>query len=297
MGMIDPPLVPDVELIAEMSGHSGCLVHLFRSGNDHFVRKSSTTRDYNPRLDRQRVKQQQLAGIVPVPRVLSWGDQDGLSFFDMEYVKGYDFKSYVPSQSVALICELGQRIVAPLRTLAGTASGTVDPALFEQKAATVCDTVRRGAFFPDHRAVLDPVLRFLEASDWSGIPASACHGDFTLENLVISDSRVVLIDVLDGDLDSFWLDAAKLLQDLESGWSLRALLWKGSTSSSERLVGMLSRYLYDEISEQIAAAFPDLSPKLQQLRALQAARVLPYVRDHHIFWHVAQGLDLLFQRR
>jgi tRNA A37 N6-isopentenylltransferase MiaA len=99
----------------------------------------------------------------------------------------------------------------------------------------------------------------------------------TLENVIFkNDGQIVFIDVLDSDLETFWMDIAKLLYDIEISWSLRTSLWQTNHSSEERLLSMLSRYLADEVRIAIEQNFPAVIPHLSALKAIQALRVLPY---------------------
>ena len=287
----------DCELVTEMSGHSGCRVLLYRRGETHFVRKISGTPGYNRRLELQREKQSRLSAVVSTPPVIGFGMLGELAYFDMQYVRGHDFKVYAPLQNIGSLSRLLPHVVAPIWLFAERAHGCLPEALFASKVTAVSAAVHGSTFFPAHASVLEPVIAHLQAADWAGVPASPNHGDLTMENMIITDSsELVMIDLLDGELESFWMDAAKLLHDLDSGWSLRSMLWKRQTSSSERLIAILSRYLYDELDAELRALFPDLAARLLQLRALQAMRVLPYVTDRHIFWYVVRGLDRLFQR-
>src|SRR6202007_385393 len=52
--------------------------------------------------------------------------------------------------------------------------------------------------------------------DWDGIPESVCHGDMTLENLLLRKDRgAVFIDCDEPFVSSSWLDLAKLCQDID----------------------------------------------------------------------------------
>ncbi len=230
--------------------------------------------------------------MIRTPRIIEQGLQDGLIYFDMEFINGHSFGSYAPLQNVATLSDFARRILEPVRALAENRSGTISAATFRTKVESVSRAVAASAFYPSHRAILDRALASLDQADWSDIPCTASHGDLTLENMLVTEEgEIVLIDLLDGDLETVWLDVAKLLQDLESGWSLRGVLWKAELSANDRLMAMLSRYLYDEIRSQILVMFPQLAPKLSQLRVLQAMRVLPYVHDEITFRHVVRGLD------
>lgn len=295
--MVDVRAVaPGLEVVKRLTGHSGCSVLLCRAGDAYFVRKYSASIAYNPRLHEQAAKQARLSALVRTPKVIDQGVADGLVFFDMEYVSGHDFRTYAPLQNVASLSAFAHRTLEPLGTLAGTRAGSVSAARFEAKVHSVCTALAASPFVGRHSAVLGRARSVLETADWSGIPRTDCHGDLTLENMLVrDDGEIVLIDLLDGDLESVWLDAAKLLQDLDSGWSLRAFLWKSELSSADRLMLMLSRYLYEEIKVQVLEMFPELDSRLRQLRTLQAMRVLPYVHDEGTFWHVVNGLDRILR--
>lgn len=87
-----------LEYIQEMSGHSGCRVLLCRDGQQSFIRKKSSSPAYNERLKKQWVKQKLFsADAVKTPEVLEAGYEDGLFYFDMEYVSArtIDRKSVV----------------------------------------------------------------------------------------------------------------------------------------------------------------------------------------------------------
>ncbi len=57
---------------------------------------------------------------------------------------------------------------------------------------------------------------------FSNIPLSYCHGDLTLENIIVTkDNELYLIDFLDSFVNSYLVDAATVLQDSLCCWSYR----------------------------------------------------------------------------
>ena len=69
---------------------------------------------------------------------------------------------------------------------------------------------------------MDKSLSYLRSFDFSFVPRSSCHGDLTLENIIVTtNNELYLIDFLDSFYDSWMIDIAKLLQDLELKWSYR----------------------------------------------------------------------------
>ncbi|GHD21430.1 hypothetical protein GCM10016234_35070 [Tianweitania populi] len=255
------------------------------------MRKISASPAYNVRFKQQIEKQRALARIISTPRVLQQGESDGLLWYDMDYVQGHGFVSFAPLQAVSDIPRIVEQLTKPLHRLAETASGSLDDGLFVAKVIELNASVRRSPFYPAYVAFLDDLLDALGEADWTGIPRTMCHGDLTVENMLIrEDGSIVFIDLLDGNLESMWMDVAKLLQDLESGWSLRSLLWQERPDATAKLLRTISHYLADEVTTQMTGLFPGLFARLPALRALQAMRVLPYVHDKAIFAGVIAGL-------
>ncbi|GHU00539.1 hypothetical protein FACS1894186_1320 [Alphaproteobacteria bacterium] len=118
-------------------------------------------------------------------------------------------------------------------------------------------------------------LDALECFDFSRVPRSYCCGDLTLENIIVAgDGRLYLIDFLDSFYDSWQLDAAKLLQDLELKWSWR----RGQVS------GNLAMRLEAGRSLLLGglAARPDGAETIRTvyyLLLLTCLRIYPYARD------------------
>lgn len=278
------------EHVRLFKGHSGCRVELWRRADLYFVRKWSASPTYNPRFQRQIDKQIALSDVIAVPRIFRQSEAGGLVVADMEFVTGEHFRSYAPQQRIDSVVNLVDQIIAPLVRLQSASVRGVDAAEFEGKLAELKLTVAASAFFKPHAQFLNSLLERMGQLDWTGIPESTCHGDLTLENILIQENGIVFIDPLDGAMNSVWLDIAKLVQDLNTGWSLRNLLWEEEQTPEARLLRMLTRYLSEELLARLAPSFPDIGAHLAQLRALQALRVLPYVKDVKTFSHVVDGL-------
>jgi aminoglycoside/choline kinase family phosphotransferase len=100
--------------------------------------------------------------------------------------------------------------------------------------------------------------------------AGFCHGDLTLENLMVDrDGRVWLVDFLDSPFEHPWQDYVKLQQDIEGGWYLRKGLRMGPAIMS---------YARQWLLEIIAEIAPDYSKYAPTLAAVNFSRILPYTR-------------------
>ena len=88
--------------------------------------------------------------------------------------------------------------------------------VFKKKISQIEEKLR-----PCDREAIEAV-QMLKKFDFSNVPLSYCCGDLTLENIMLDDNKqIYLIDFLDSFYDSWMIDVAKLLQDLELHWSYR----------------------------------------------------------------------------
>lgn len=114
-------------------------------------------------------------------------------------------------------------------------------------------------------------LNFLANYDWKNFQQSPCHGDFTTENIIVRDDEFYFIDFLDSFYDSFILDFADLLQDVQILWHYRFEDLDVVTKHNLKLFGEL-------LLEKITAhniALRDLYCAL----LLKLIRIYPYVKD------------------
>ena len=77
--------------ITDLGGHSGCKILLCETDdNKTFVRKMAGEKGYNSRLKAQSEKQKNFrSDSIKVPKIYGSGmTEDGLYYFDMEYIQG-----------------------------------------------------------------------------------------------------------------------------------------------------------------------------------------------------------------
>lgn len=205
-------------LVKQLSGHSGCKVFLIKNADGtHAVRKVSSSEKYNRRLKAQCLKQSApLNKGLNSPKVMRTFYEDGLFGFDMEFVEGMTLAEKMALMNSSEIPDFIER-------------GFV---FFENEKSRF-DSRAKGAFegkieslshLKKSRPLLDGAFGALEKFPWESVPHSLCHGDLTLENIIITPSdEIYLIDFLDSFYDSWVIDAAKVFQDLELKWSYRFL--------------------------------------------------------------------------
>jgi len=272
----EDPLLSDAADVRALSGLSGARVVLMtRDGQRWFVRKAAGDAAGSARLRRQLAKQlafgQALDGAVRVPRILDQGELDGRFYFDMEFVRGMDGVSYLRRASYAEVITMADRLCGYLDEIAARPPyGASSTSLFDALYAKLCDVHRKtGELAGETLAQLFLALEQLRGVT-AALPPTMCHGDLTLENLVIDERGACwLLDFLDAPFEHWWQDVAKLHQDLDGGWYLLKQ-------------PAIARCVLDYLSRRLLAAASRKAPMYAQIHAVLLAcnfvRILPYAR-------------------
>ena len=291
----------DVRRVSEIDGHgritllkgfSGCAIMLVeRVDNDAFVRKISHDPAYNGRLIKQVEKQIgfRATRTCQAIGVRGYGTlRSGLAYVDMEYVPGvtaaealFGVRLTDIPQWAALLLE----IAIP----ADTGSVTmVPPELFEDKISSVEQQLNQKQIMTP---VIAEALRRLHRYSWQEIPLSPCHGDLTLENVIVHDDQLYLFDFLDSFVDSWFIDVAKLMQDLIAGWSYRHEV-------IDRNLAIRLAALRHSLAARLEAQYPGALASIHALYVLALIRILPYTTDlverGFIDQRVAAALNVIF---
>ena len=113
----------------------------------------------------------------------------------------------------------------------------------------------------------------LAAHNWDKFCVTPCHGDMTLENIIIKDGRLYLIDFLDSFYDCWIMDAAALLQDVQVMWSYRQA--RQDINTAIRLM-IFRDIMIDMIREH---AGEDFVQEIYYALLLKLLRIYPYTSD------------------
>lgn len=202
-----------------LRGNSGCRLELVRSATGtEFVRKSAASIDYNVRLMEQMTRQEsfQHSG-VNTPEILGSGfSPNGTFFFDMQFIPGRGLHESIASGDNV---EIQQYARAMSRVIVEFASiGTS-----EQPTGTVEAKIHRleELLLPTTEVDVSNALHILKATRIRMPQSSKCHGDMTLENVIVMRDKLYLIDFHDIFFSSWMQDVAKLQLDLDAEWSMR----------------------------------------------------------------------------
>lgn len=271
-----------------LSGFSGAAVTLLRTpGGAPFVRKAAWDAEVGRVLRAQAARQAWLAGAVAgaaaVPAVLGEGEADGLYWFDMAFVPGRDAVAFLGAAGFDALAGFAERVERLMALLAERPAPAAPPPGLAALLRKLDEVALRtnGAF----AAALDPLRRAAllldRLADDDG--ATACHGDLTLENILVArDGALWLIDPIASPIDHYWVDWSKLFQDVEGGWHAH----RGRPVASGVTRWLRNRWL---------AAACRLSPGYRRRHALLLglcfARILPYARDGRDRAYVAMQVE------
>lgn len=275
--------------IIQLHGHSGCNISIHRSANDVFVRKSSNTVNYNDRLIKQKIKQVSYRNnTLFTPRVLRDGCQGDKYYFDMEYIKGETLAHLITGAPANLVDYYIRKIVDSLNF-----DNKIDidaQSIFLEKITSTEEKIKVKEYY-NHKTIKDAIRDCMNA-DFSCVPTSECHGDLTLENIIISNDAIYLIDFLDSFYDSWMIDVAKLMQDIVLGWSFR--LSENNSNIRPRLIAAqtsLSRILNEHGVDERQLEL------IHNILKLNLLRILPYTSDTPTVKFIIRSLNFLQDKK
>lgn len=252
-----------------LGGHSGCKIVLYEiNDNEKFVRKISASKEYNKRLEVQCKKQQNFENeYIKTPKILNQGyNEDGLFYFDMEFIQGITLSKYIESIEISKIKDLVKRIVSCIRD-EKIAKSTVNDEAFKKKINSLKEKLG------DKNLIVKEAIDMLNQHSWTNFKKSYCHGDLTLENILIKNDQLYLIDFLDSFYDCYILDISTVLQDVELLWSYRY--------DSEININTILRLLAfrDILIDEIKSSDSCLYIEVYYALLLKIIRIFPYAKD------------------
>ncbi len=265
----------DVAKARRLVGLSGASVFLAtRDDVTWFVRKVAHDEAASSRL-REQARRQRVLSLMPgaplsCPEVVEEGELAGRYWFDMALVRGADGASHFAR--------------AAMEQVAATATVLCDwfkfanhtPAQAAQ-TDTLCGAVTRRMHDVQAKCALPEALfarvlgQMTRLRAFDALSPTLCHGDLTLENVIVGEhQRVFAIDLLDAPFEHWWLDVAKLHQDLDGGWY-------------QRQQPRISRGVTHHVSARLLQAAETLTPGYRiahpALLCATFMRILPYVDD------------------
>lgn len=275
-----------------MRGNSGCKLEIIQ-GNHTIVRKISYDINYNRRLKFQMTLQSNFFDKeIYTPSIFGSGYIDGNYYFDMEYINGNNLVYWLES---ADIDSINKKIIMILKQVSSNEpldSKNNNRDYINLLISDKFNTLEKTIVFENLQNIIssckDAILNF----DYSLIPLSKCHGDLTLENIIISeDYKIYFIDFLDSFVESWLIDISKLLQDSLLFWSLRLNLDKISYNHVIRLNSVtdsIFSYMYLNYDQYYVDA-------IFRLLLLNVLRIIPYCKDSNTAQWITESTNELLK--
>jgi thiamine kinase-like enzyme len=247
------------------------------------IRKSCSTADYNTRIENQLNKQKvfyrnSLHENILTPQIFCSGKKEnGLSFFEMEYVPGEKYSEYFLSCQISKIRETIDQFISFIESeLNRSELVKLSPKIFLDKVGSIKQLLEKQNLFS---GAVDETYDFLMHNiPDSFIPYGICHGDLTLSNVIFSNQKIYIIDFLDSFIETAMVDIVKLRQDTKFHWSLviETDIPSYQRNKIKQVLNFFDQYLVTYFSKN--EYFLKWYGYLEKLNLL---RILPYLENNN----------------
>jgi hypothetical protein len=259
-------------------GGSGCdLTVKIDSFGKQIVRKTSSSLAYNSRLELQKQRLARAVGLgLPVVEIVSEGTtQDGLAFFDMPYLVGLGAHEVLAEADTRTIKDLSGQVSDVVIRFSELEESS-NPETIQSKVSSLRNSLthRHEWFGAD---ALEELARWATTAQ---LPPTFCHGDLTLENIIVVRGKAILLDFHDVFYDSWVQDYSKLLFDTQVNWSLRRKITRSSVNNKQRIAAFRNL-----IVSQVNPFVQQLANReivVTAMVLMHLMRVVPYTRDSRI---------------
>lgn len=271
----------------ELIGYSGCSIEIIDLKGTKRVRKTASNTSYNSRLKEQKRKQESvILGELHNCPIYDDGYQDDLYFFTMDYINGSTFADYIENIRLS---EMEYAVKKLTSHFVEFENIDCEASLrFSDKIKEIKSTIWNNELVEKNSHEINESIKLLEGYKWNWIVQSPCHGDLTLENVLVCMDGIYLIDFLDSFYDTWMIDAAKLLQDCECFWSYRRS--EMSTNIKVRLL-VFRDLCIKRIMEMKHGK--ELMETIYHILLLNLLRILPYTKNKDDYSFIKSNIALL----
>ena len=268
-----------------LGGHSGCKILLCEddSGNI-FVRKISKNHDYNSRLEKQYKKQRDWNLPIRAPKIFSSGiTNDGLFYFDMEYIHGITLAKYMTSIEAVRINGIAEKLLDYILTVK---KQNLDKKGNSSAFINKIDALEKSINFTGE---YNKCFKMLNSFNWDTITESCAHGDLTTENIIIKNNEMYFIDFLDSFYDSWIMDMGTIFQDIIIMWAYR-----NNNFDSNLSIKLLA--LKNDLLNGLNRANLNYETEIYYTLLLKLLRMIPYSVNTRETEFLNQSINLIINR-
>jgi hypothetical protein len=242
---------------------------IVKDGAAYYVKKIAKDLDYNVRLKAQCKKQKEYKSNIFKPvRVKNEGfGSDGLFYFTMEYINGITLADSMQNIELSRIKDIAEMFLSMIPII--IEPDPKAPSVFRKKAKKLA--IELGKDIGGRGEGLKDILDY----SWDYISHSPCHGDLTLENIILANGEVYLLDFLDSFYDSWLIDLAKVFQDIDTYWHYRKMETKNVNLNIRLLIlknTMVERIMLRSDGDRIMDS-------LYHVLLINLFRIVPYTKD------------------
>jgi serine/threonine protein kinase len=263
-----------MSIIRKLNGHSGCNIELRENSRGKYVRKTSGSTKYNDRLEKQMLKQKGFcpsSNTIKTPKIYDCGINNGLFYFDMEYINGISLNKYMSFNSKKDIDFIILEIFSFIQN-----NG-------ERKHVNIVDEMEKKILNISSLAqgIDEKYINYCLKYDWSMVESGFCHGDLTFENVLIYKGKIYLIDFLDSFVNTNIIDYSKLLQDMLIMWSWR---------NQRKKPFIKNIFLYEQLKSFVGKEKFEL---IKRMLILNLLRIFPYAKNKDTKFFLENSLNHL----
>tara|TARA_Y100000310_G_scaffold308407_1_gene351467 strand:- start:2477 stop:3334 length:858 start_codon:yes stop_codon:yes gene_type:complete len=271
----------------KIEGHSGCILEIKRKDNRAILRKTSSSPQYSPRLEKQANKQSQFECIGPIstPEIKASGYSEEKYWFEMSYINGYNFLSFIERARPQQLEDVWNSIRALLlRELSHSSFVSYPKDVFLDKVHQVATNIDNHCDIT--YAAIDYIKNFSSSVPF---PIGECHGDLTFSNMIIGKDMksIYLIDFLDNFCRTPIQDIAKIRQDTYHRWTMK----KCHEGFDHVKIDLVFKFLDCKILDFISYN-PILREFYKPIQVINLLRILMYTSDKFVYNYLIQRLEV-----
>lgn len=199
-----------------LNGKSGCNFEILNKNFDFYLRKFSKNVTGNERLIIQANKQidffiNDKYSSVKTPEIIyvNGGSDTELAFIDMQYIFGKNAISFLQESDIKTVHFFVDSILSYLDNIFKNVKIGKTDEVYKK-----VDQVNK-LTFPNK----DEIIKILIKVPSSDLMTGQCHGDFTMANMVFTNSTIYALDFLNTYINSPILDLLSIRQDTHHLWS------------------------------------------------------------------------------